>query len=212
MTADDIVYWDERGLATQSGISWNLETAGIRSLEKVGPYEILIRFHRPLGLFFQLARDQAWGVIDSKEVQSHATDSDPWATEWLAKYNAGAGEFLVESWDPGVQMTLAANESYWDGRPYFDKVILRVIPDSSTRAALLLRGDIDLAMGLSPDQLDALRDSEGVNVLTIPSRTEVVVILNNENLPFDDKRLRQALAYLVPQDEIVRDLPISKRR
>lgn len=206
MTADDIVWWYEKGLATNSGILWNIQTANITSMTKTGDYDVQVEFGQPLNLFFMLARDQCWGVVDSVEVMKHATDADPWGNEWLAKNYAGAGEYIIESWDPGVQMVLKGNEDYWAGKPYFDQVILKVVPDSSNRALLLQQGEVDIAFGLSPDQIDAIRDAEGVNVMSIPSRTEVVMIMNNSIPPFDNKDLRKALSYLVPYDSIVNDV------
>lgn len=206
MTADDIIWWYEKGLETKSGILWNIETANISNMTKTGDYDVLVEFRQPLNLFFMLARDQCWGVVDSVEVMKHATDSDPWGTEWLAKNYAGAGEFIVESWDPGVQMVLKANADYWAGKPYFDRIILKIVPDSSNRALLLKQGEVDIAFGLSPDQVDAIRDAEGVKVMSIPSRTKVVVHMNNSIPPFNNKNLRKALAHLVPYDTIINDV------
>ncbi len=206
MTADDILYWFDKGKPTNSGIQWNIDTANITSWQKTGKYDVVLKFSQPLNLFFMLARDQCWGVVDSVEAKKHATDKDPWANDWLAKNYAGAGEFVVESWDPGVQMVLAANKDYWAGKPSFDRIILKVIPDSSNRAALLRRGEVDIALGLSPDQMDELRDQPGVNILSVPSRTEVVVIMNNSKAPFDNKLVRQALSYLIPYDSILKDI------
>jgi peptide/nickel transport system substrate-binding protein len=203
MTADDIMYWYERGLATKSGVLWNIQTGEIKSFEKKGPYEVLVQFNRPSPLFFFLARDQAWGVQDSVEAKKHATAKDPWATEWLAKNDVGAGEYYVESWQPGVQMVLAANKNYWAGPAYYDKVVLKVIPSSATRALLLRQGSVDMAVGLSPDELDSLRGAPGVKILSVASRTEVIVILNTSKYPFDEKLLRQAVSYLVPYEKII---------
>jgi len=153
-----------------------------------------------------LARDQCWGVVDSVEAKKHATTADPWANEWLAKNYAGAGEYIVDSWQPGAEMTLVANQNYWAGKPYFDKIVLKVIPDSSNRAALLQKGEVDIAVGLSPDQMDALRGKPGVDILSIPSRTVVAMIMNTSIAPFNKKELRQALAYLAPYDQIINDI------
>ncbi len=206
MTADDIIWWYNKGLATKSGILWNIELANISSMTKTGEYDVLVEFSRPLNFFFMGFRDQCASVVDSVEAMKHATDADPWATEWLAKNYAGAGEYIVDSWDPGVQMVLKANKDYWAGKPYFDTVILKIVPDSSNRALLLKQGEIDIAFGLSTDQVDAIRDSEGVKILSIPSRTEVVMIMNNSIPPFNNKDLRKALSYLVPYDSIIKDV------
>ena len=206
MTADDIIWWYEKGLATNSGILWNVELANISSMTKTSDYDVLVEFSKPLNFFFMGFRDQCASIVDSVEVMKHATDSDPWGSEWLAKNYAGAGEYIVESWDPGVQMVLKANEDYWAGKPYFDKVMLQIVPDASNRALLLKQGEIDIAFNLSTDQVDAIRDSEGIKIMEIPSRTEVVMIMNNAIEPFNNKDVRKALSYLVPYDTIINDI------
>lgn len=136
----------------------------------------------------------------------HATEDDPWGAKWLAKNYAGSGEYMVESWEPENQMVLKANENYWGGKPYFDRIILKVIPNSSLRALLLKKGEIDVAFGLSADQVDALSDEDSVQIMRIPSRTHVDVILNNSKPPFNNKKIRQALAYLVPYEAIINNV------
>ncbi len=206
MTADDIIWWYEKGMAVKSNINNNVQKANITSMTKKGDYDVLVKFSKPLYLFFMLGRDQAWGVVDSVEVMKHATADDPWGNDWLAKNYAGAGEFLVESWDPGVQMVLKANKDYWAGKAYFDRVILKVISNSSNRALFLKKSEVDVAFGLSPDQVDAIQDEKSVNVMKIPSRTQVLVFMNNSIPPFNNKKVRQALSYLIPYETIVNDV------
>lgn len=175
-------------------------------MTKIGDYDVLVEFSRPLYLFFYYGRDQCQGIVDSVEVMKHITADDPWGSNWLAKHYAGAGEYIVESWEPGVQMVWKANKDYWAGKPYFDKVILKVIPDSTRRAMLLKQGEVDTAIGLSPDQIDAIRDDENINVMSIPSRTDSLVFLNCSIPPFNNKKIRQALSYLVPYESILKDI------
>ena len=206
MTADDIIWWYTKGLEVKSGYLWNIDTANISNMTKKGDYDVLVEFKKPLTLFFMLFRDQNTGVIDSVEVMKHATAEDPWGNNWVAKNYAGSGEFIVESLDPGVQMVLKANKDYWNGKPYFDRVILKIIPNSSNRALLLKEGEVDVAFGLSPDQIDSIRDEKSVNIMSIPSRTIVNFFMNNSTPPFNNKKVRQALAYIVPYKSIIDDI------
>ena len=207
MTADDIIWWYKKGTeGVASNIFNNITKANISSMTKTGDYDVLVKFSKELNLFFMLARDQAWGVIDSVEVMKHATAEDPWGSAWLAKNYAGCGEYIVERWVPGVQMVLKANEDYWAGKPYFDQLILKIIPNSTNRALFLKQGEIDIAFGLSPNQVDSIRDEKNVNVLSIPSRTRASVSMNNKIPPFNNKKVRQALGYLVPYESIINDV------
>jgi peptide/nickel transport system substrate-binding protein len=167
---------------------------------------LTIKLKAPNPLFLPLMRDQDFGIYDPEAIKANATADDPWATEWLAKNYAGSGEFYVESWTPGNEMVLRANPDYWAGKACFDKVILKVIPDSANRALLLSQGALDIATNLSVDEVESLRGTEGVKILSIPSRNQVLLGLNNSMAPFDDVKVRQALSYAVPYEQIVQDV------
>ncbi len=206
VTADDFLYYFERGTQTKSGWLWNIQTAYIDGWEKIDDYTFRLHFSQPSPFFFYLFRDQSQAPVDSVEMKKHATPDDPWATTWKAKHDAASGEYYVESWTPGVEMVLRANPDYWAGPPYFDKVVLKVVPSSADRVLLLQQGSVDIAEQLSMTELDALRNAPGVKVLSIPSRNQYHVGMNNKMPPFDNKLVRQALSYAVPYDTIVNDV------
>ena len=122
---------------------------------------------------------------------------------WLAKNDIGSGEYYVEKWDPGVEMVLRANPDYWDGKAFFDQVVLRIVPSSADRALLLQQGEVDIAKDLSADELDLLRDAQGVKVLSIPTRNQMILGFNVQKAPFDNKLVRQALTYAVPYEDVL---------
>jgi peptide/nickel transport system substrate-binding protein len=209
LTADDLVYKFERAFGVKAGTQWIFNTIGIGSMdqvEKTGPYQVTIHLESPSPIFFNLLRDQDGGLVDSRAVKEHATEDDPWATKWMAKNYAGTGEYVLENWEPGVEFAMRANDQYWNGLPYFEKVILQIIPSSTDRALLLQQGSVDIAAELSLDEMESIEDSPGVKILSIPSREQVAVGLNNEMEPFTDPMVRQALAYAVPYETIVNDV------
>jgi len=207
VTADDIVYWFQRAFGTDSGTKFNAVTSNVNSMDQVkktGPMEVTIQFAKPSPWFFYLFRDQSQAPQDSVEIAKHVTSDDPWASKWLAKNDASSGEYFVESWEPGVQMVLKANPNYWAKPPaFFRKVVLKVVPSSANRALLLQQGAVDIASDLSTDELDSLRGSQGVNVLSIPTRNQMILGFNVTKPPFDNVKVRQALTYAAPYKKIV---------
>jgi peptide/nickel transport system substrate-binding protein len=206
MTADDFIYWFERAYGTESGTAWNCTTAHIDSIDQVkktGDYEVTVTFSAPSPWFFYLFRDQSQGPMDAVEANAHVESDDAWATRWLAKNDVGSGEYYVESWEPGVEMVLRANPDYWDGPAFFDKVVLRIVPSSADRALLLQQGEVDIAVDMSADELDLLRQAEGVKVLSVPTRNQMILGFNVQKEPFTDPLVRQALSYAVPYGDIL---------
>jgi peptide/nickel transport system substrate-binding protein len=207
MTTDDVMYFFERAFANdKAGSKFNLKVLNIPDLDHVkvtGPNEITIRFDKPSPYFLYLFRDQAMAPIDSVEVKKNATDDDPWATKWMAKHDAGAGPYFIESWTPGVEIVYRRNPYYWDKPPYFDKVVLKVVPNSADRAMLLKAGTVDIATELTAEELNALQGAPGVKILSVPTRNQLSLGMNYHIEPFTKKAVRQALSYAVPYDDII---------
>jgi peptide/nickel transport system substrate-binding protein len=104
-------------------------------------------------------------------------------------------------------MDLTSNPYYQGpGKPHFKQVVLKVVPNSSERALLLKTGSVDIADGLTLDEVNALRGAAGVKVLDIPSRDQYEVGLNNSIPPFTNRLVRQALSYAVPYQSIIQSV------
>lgn len=143
-------------------------------------------------------------MFNSRLARQHATPEDPWATAWLRDNTAGGGAFTLQSQQPGRQVTLLRNERWASGPPPgFARVILQTVPEAATRAALVERGDADLAIGLQPEDVTRLQASPAVAVISSPMPSGFTALIFNSRMPpFDRPLVRQALALAVPYDAI----------
>lgn len=203
VTADDFIYWFDRGKGTKSGGEFNISIGRISGWEKTGPNQIKLTFSTKSPFFFYLFRDQSQAPLDTKVINENVTGDDPWATKFVAGNDVGSGEYYIEKWTPGVEMDLCANPAYWAGQPYFTRVVLKVVPTESDRVLLLRQGAVDIAETLSVDAINQLRGTPGINIISQPTRNQVMLGFNNKITPFDNKLVRQALSWAVPYQEIV---------
>ena len=206
VTGEDFVWTIERALETEAGPAWvwgNLGLTSMDQVELVNESTVVLSDLRPSAIMEPLLRDQTLGLIDSVEVSSHATDDDPWALAWLSQNYAGNGRYLVDNWDSGARMDLVANPEWPGGEPYFNRIELQVVPESSNRLALLQNGDVDIALDLSTQELQQAAGSDGVDVLSIADRQALNLGMNLRQEPFDSLEVRQALSYAVPYGDIV---------
>jgi peptide/nickel transport system substrate-binding protein len=105
----------------------------------------------------------------------------------------------------GQQITLEANPNYWQGAPSIKRLIFKVVPESSNRVAMLTKGEIDIATELTPKEIDSLKTANGVRTVNIPANTNEFLVMNEQLVPaFADARVRQAVNYVIPKDEIVK--------
>lgn len=208
MTAKDWLYSWERQLSDPE-LGWcrfqNKEAsiADIGAIEVLDDYTVRITTDQPNPRTLPFMRFQMFSILDSETVKQHATEQDPWAAAWLAHQTAGTGSYYIASMEPGNELVLEANPFYWDESPHFSRIVIKVIPDASTRLALLARGDLDIATNIPFRLAESFGRNPGVNVLSVPSGNRVYIGFRVDQSPFDNIALRQAIAYAVPYDDII---------
>jgi peptide/nickel transport system substrate-binding protein len=122
-----------------------------------------------------------------------------------ARNPVGTGPFIFESWTR-EQVVVVGNKDFQqrEGPPKIDKVIYKTIPDVDTQLLALQRGDIDIVWVLPRDSaiLDRLVAS-GCKITYTKRPTFQVLFMNNKNRPFDDVRVRRAVAHAIDKDALV---------
>jgi peptide/nickel transport system substrate-binding protein len=118
----------------------------------------------------------------------------------------GSGPYRFDGWQRGVQVKLQRNPDYWGTKGQFDRVVFRAVPDPATRVADLQAGTADLAVGLDADLAAQLKSSARVKPLTVLTERVAYVKLNPARPPFDDPRLRAAVAHAIDKLAIVNGL------
>jgi peptide/nickel transport system substrate-binding protein len=121
----------------------------------------------------------------------------------------GSGPFRFVSWDSGQQVTLEANDRFPEalgGRPMLDRIVFRIVPESTTRLTELLTGAVDLNYTVLPDEAQQVDQQRNVRLNHYPSREFLYVGWNNEREPFQDPRVRRALAHAIDRDALIEAL------
>jgi len=146
----------------------------------------------------------SWG---SPILPSHLLFGRDITTSPLSRRPVGTGPYRFREWVAGQKIVLAANPDYFEGRPYLDGYVMRIIPDTATMFLELRAGGID-QMGLTP--LQHTRQTENnlfrknYRKYRYLSFSYVYMGYNLKNPLFADKRIRQAIAYAVNKEEMIR--------
>jgi len=107
----------------------------------------------------------------------------------------GAGPYLFVSFNPGVELVLEANESYWRKTPSVKRLVFRSVPDDTTRLAMLKRGEADIAYSIRGPLAEELRRTPGLTLkATSPTFTEWINFTEqwDPKSPWHDRRVRLA--------------------
>ena len=207
LDADDVMWSFDRGWNLKSNFHWymtqilNVEDASV-AFTKIDDMTVKVTIPRPSPLIEKLWINSDIGIIDSDLLKTHVTDEDPWGSRWLATNSASFGPYSVTKYAPGQEVIYEANEQYYRGAPALKKIIFREMPTTANRVAALQAGAIDVAEYLSPRELAMVEKMPGVTVHKVFGNYIHRVEMQNETPPFNDPKVRQALNYLVPRDEI----------
>jgi peptide/nickel transport system substrate-binding protein len=167
-------------------------------------FAINMKTASPMGLDTVALSNNA--IVDPELVKSHATKEDPWATEWLKRNTASIGPYTLVKNEPGVEIVMEATPNYWRPKPYFERVVLKLVPNEADRVLLLKRKAVDLVAGrpgLSPKNVKALEGEAGLKVFSVPDTTCHYLCMNEKKPPFDNKLVRQAVNYAIPIQAIL---------
>jgi peptide/nickel transport system substrate-binding protein len=144
-------------------------------------------------------------VINSKLVKSKATEQDPWGLEFTKLNTVGSGAYKVTNWTAGSQVVLERNEN-WKGGPLpkIRRIVWRMVPDAGNRRALLERGDADVSYDLPNKDFSELKTDGKLAILSTPYSNGIQYIgMNVQNPPFNDVKVRHAIAYAIPYQKIM---------
>jgi peptide/nickel transport system substrate-binding protein len=145
----------------------------------------------------------SWGV---NILPAHLLQGKDITKSPLSRNPVGTGPYRFKEWLSGQKIVLEANKDYFEGRPYIDRYIYRIIPDSSTMYMELKAGAIDV-MTLTPvqyaRQTSAKSFTDRFNKYRYPSSTYLYMGYNLRHPLFGDKRIRQAMTAAINKDELV---------
>jgi peptide/nickel transport system substrate-binding protein len=209
LTAQDVAWSFERHKAL-SGVSRNMyftqaKYAPENTIEVIDDRTFKLHVVTPTSMDLPIHTIAAFTmeVYDSVEAKKHATADDPWAKGWLASNTANYGPWVAESFDPGHEVVYVPNPNYTGERGNIDRLVIRGIPESSTRLQLLQAGEIDFAARLTFDEYASLEGSPDVVVKHCLSPNRDTLMMQLADPHFADPRVRRAVSYAIDRQALV---------
>jgi peptide/nickel transport system substrate-binding protein len=117
----------------------------------------------------------------------------------------GTGPFKLTKWVRGDRVEMVRYDGYWNSElPYLDKVTFKFIGDAGAQLAALKAGDVDVIGYIAaPETAMMLAKDKRFKVYAGTSTGEVIMSINNKAKPFDNKKVRQAMAYAIDRQTVV---------
>jgi peptide/nickel transport system substrate-binding protein len=209
LSAEDVV-WSFARHKELSGVSRNMYFTQAKyrqdnTIEVIDDRTVRLNLDRATSMDLPIHTISAFAlkIYDSTEAKKHATEADPWAKDWMASNTADYGPWMAESFDPGNEVVYVPNPNYAGERGNIDRLVIRGIPEASTRLQLLQAGEVDYTTRLSFDEYQSLAGSSDVVVETClsPNRDTLMMQLADER--FADERVRKAISYAIDREGLV---------
>jgi peptide/nickel transport system substrate-binding protein len=201
-----------KGVKFADGTDFNAEAAKFNfdrfmSLKKGGTFSVLslvdsatvkdadtleVKFKQPGPMLSFLAYSY---MVSPTAVKQHATNDDPWATNWLADHTVGTAPYRLEEYVRGVRYKLVENPHYWGRKPYFKTVDCRLIYEVDVQRVMLEKGDLDLAMLLPIDALPSLKKNPAVRIHEDKAHSSMMFLFDHIAEPTKNPLVRKALAH-----------------
>jgi peptide/nickel transport system substrate-binding protein len=187
VTADDVKFSFER----YRGAAARLMKEKVAAVEVGDPGRVRFRFREPwpdfMTYYGSLATGAGW-IVPRKYLERVGDDG-------FKKAPIGAGPYRFVSFNPGVELVLEAYEPYWRKSPAVKRLVLKAVPDETTRLAMLKRGEADIVYLLQAELAEEARRTSGLTLRPTPIvSTHWLVFLDqwDPKSPWADRRVRLA--------------------
>jgi peptide/nickel transport system substrate-binding protein len=202
VTADDVAFTIERQRDPQTASPRQGDVAAVASVTARDSFTVVVGMHRA-GPYDVNA------LLEVYAVPKHLLEDAAPAEMRLAPFGrnpVGNGYYRFAGWTPAQSLLLQANDDAPDGRPALDRIIMRFTPDMTAALTQLLAGQGDLLAKLPPSLMSRVRDAGDVELGTGPKVRPAWLAMNTRRPPFDDVRVRRAIAMAIDREELVRGL------
>jgi peptide/nickel transport system substrate-binding protein len=174
-------------------------------VKKIDDYTLTIRQAQPNPLFMvNMAVVISQSIYDKTDMEKHATAADPWSHDYANNVNAPSfGPYCLSKWVKNDEMVFQANPNYYRGKAAIDRVVMKRVPQAANRLVILRSGEAQIIQGMTAHQYDSLKTQKGVTVGGVYGNEGLFIVMNFKTKPFDNIKLRQAIADAIPYSRII---------
>lgn len=198
--AKDVKFTFDRILDPKTGAPGRAEIINeLKEVRIVDDHTVEFHLNYPFAPFIHiLVGPRVSGIVNQKAVEKYGKD--------YSRNPIGTGPYILDSWTR-EQLTFVANKEFKQrqGPPKFDKILYKIIPDIDTLMMAMQRGDIDMVCIMPREKAihDRLRAS-GINITYTRRPSTPQIQINVTKKPFDDVRVRKAIAHAIDKDALVK--------
>ncbi len=198
-TAHDVMFGYKTIVNEKTPTAYQEDFLQVKKAEVLDTYTFRVTYEKPFAPALT-----SWGNL--VVLPKHILEGKDITKTDFGRNPIGLGRYKLKKWISGQEVILSSNRDYFEGRPYIDGYVYRVIPDPATMFLELQAGGIDM-MGLSPIQYTKQTNNEffrnSFQKFRYPVFSYTYLGFNLRHPWFKDKRVRQAIAHAIDKNEII---------
>jgi peptide/nickel transport system substrate-binding protein len=175
----------------------------IKAIVARNPTTLVITLSQADANFLQDMAQSSAAVVDRSLIEAHGGVQKNKINTWMSSHTAGSGPFMMTEYEPNKRMVLEASPTYYGKQPASKKIIVNFINSDPTLLLQARSGAADVTLGLSKQSAVSLQKSKDVNVPAYEISMSEQIGLPNDKPPLNNVKLREALTYAVPYDQIL---------
>lgn len=168
----------------------------VTKVEAQGPHTVVFTLSRPVAAFLGNLTIYTARIVSPDAFKKLGAAG-------FAEHPVGTGAFVFKSWQRDQKIVLEANKSYFKGKPLLDQVILVALKENATRLNMLKAGKLHVMDGVSPVVAKEVAEDKNLQLLRQTGMNVGYFAFNCDKKPFDDPRVRRAIALAVDPARIV---------
>lgn len=158
-------------------------------------YVVTLKLKNPYAPLLSILASQEGSIISPKAITGSA--------DQLATNPVGTGPFIFESWKSGQAITLNTNKDYWGTVPKIDKVTFKIVPEDSTRLAMIESGEAHIADQVPVTDIARIENSSTMNLFRTEGLAVEFIGFNVKDSLLSNVKVRQAISYAVDREAII---------
>lgn len=199
-TADDVIFSFDIYMNPKSLNAYREYFSDLEKVEKLDDYTVKMTLNKKNVLFLNGTPPYA-AILPKHQFKNGVEDFN--SNTQIHRNPIGTGAFKFDSWKTAERIVLKANKDYWDGRPYIDELIMRILPDSNVEVINLQKGTVDFVESIPPKQAIDLMKNKKLKMVKHDSARYDYIGWNMDKPQFSEVKVRQALAYGLNRQALV---------
>ncbi|WP_372512728.1 glutathione ABC transporter substrate-binding protein [Bacillus salipaludis] len=168
----------------------------IKEVKIVDDYTVQLLLKYPYAPLLSILASSEGSIISPKAIKENS--------EKLSEHPVGTGPFVFEDWKSGQEISLKKNDKYWGTKPKIDRVVFKVVPEDSTRLAMIETGEAQINDQVPVTEIERIEASNTMGLYRTDGLAVEYLGFNVKKKPLDNVKVRKAISHAIEREAIIK--------